>query len=113
MNLLYKFNQFRLRRRYNKAPILYIVGLWADYGIMPCKYAGFIKNNKPYIIYWTDYNGTHEEYSIRPYTEATTGWIFGYSFSRDQADALVQALKLNHHYWTKGKNYNTENGKEN
>lgn len=89
--MFFKLKQKILEKKYKKAQPLYIIGLWAKYGIMEYKYANsFNEQGVPMVIIYDDHNGTFEEYKIIPYYKATTGFIYDYAFSRERAEEKLK-----------------------
>ena len=94
--MIFQLKQKILKYKYKKAKNIYIVGCWAQWGILPAKYSGKIdKNGNPLTIQFNDHNGFEEEYYVAPWYQETTGTVIGYFFNREQANALVERIKNN------------------
>lgn len=92
-NLLYKLNQFYLKKRYQKARKIYVICLWARYGVLECRWSGkFDKTGSPLTIHWDDHNGERETYTIVPFYRESTGSTRYYSFSKESAKYLAEKL---------------------
>ena len=91
--MLKKIKQKILEYKYKKAKNIYIVGLWARWGVLPAKYSGKIdRNGDPLTIYYTDCNGTYDLYYITPWYNETTGITIAYFFNEKQAISLANQL---------------------
>lgn len=85
-----KIKQKILEYKYKKARTIYIVCFWADWAILPAKFANkFDKDGNPLTIQWTDHNGCYEEYYIAPWYHESTGakQVF---FSQDFARYYIE-----------------------
>ena len=92
--MLNKLKQLLLKRKYNKAIDIYIIGSWAKIGILTEKYYGKLNINKePLIIHWNDHNGEYESYDIIPWYHATTGKVYCYTFNKHHAELILKILK--------------------
>jgi len=91
MKILWKIKQKFLEYKYKKAKEIYIICLWAKWGILPAKFYKIDKNGEPLTIQWTDHNGIYEEYYIAPWYHESTGAKF-YSFNKQKAEFLVTAM---------------------
>jgi len=90
-----------LEKKYQKAKKVYIVCLWARYGVLEARFSGkFDKDNNLLTIQYSDHNGEYESYFIAPWYYETTGATIAYSFN--EQDAQILANKLNQLY---GYNY--------
>lgn len=93
--MIKKIQQFILKYKYyhsNKK--IYVVGLWADWTIIPCVYAGYKdKSNDPLIIMYSDHNGLYESYYITQWYKCTSGSTLAYFFNKQEALILVDFLK--------------------
>ena len=87
-----KLNQKILKYKYKKAREIYIVGLWARWGVLPAKYYKIDKEGNPLTIYYCDQNGEYEFYYIHPWNRETTGVTIAYFFNREQAESLAGIL---------------------
>ena len=87
-----KLNQKILKYKYKKAKEIYIVGLWARWGVLPAKYYKIDKEGNPLTIYYTDCNGEWELYYIHEWYKETTGVTVAYFFNREQAESLARIL---------------------
>lgn len=82
-----------LEYRYKKAKKLYIVCLWARYGVLEARFSGkFDKNNHPLTIQYSDHNGMYESYYIAPWYYETTGRTIAYSFNEQNAQTIADEL---------------------
>ena len=75
---------------------VYLVGLWARYGVREYAFAGEYVDSKlwgkePLVWLEDDHNGTYCEYICMPITETTTGESIVYSFDKDIAESVAQA----------------------
>lgn len=85
-------NRF-LRYKYNKAKEIYIVALWARFGVLKAKFSGkFDKNNEPLTIQYSDHNGEYESYHVAPWYLETTGITVAYFFTEERAKILTDTL---------------------
>ena len=97
--MLKKIKQKILKYKYNKAKNIYIVALWAKWGVLPTKWTGkFSKDNNPLTIYYTDCNGMEDLYYITPWYNETTGVTIAYFFNEKQAVLLANKLNKECNY---------------
>lgn len=86
-----KVKQLLLRRKYNKAIDIYIIGCWAKKGILTEKYYRKLNSDgHPLIIHWNDHNGEYESYDIIPWYRATSGTVYCYTFNKDHAKTILK-----------------------
>ena len=91
--MLKAIQQKFLKHKYKKAKEIYIVVLWAKWGVVPVKYTKKIdKNGDPLIIYYTDCNGVQDLYYITQWYNETTGITIAYFFNEKEAKSLAQKL---------------------
>ena len=91
--LLNDIKQKIFKYKYKKAKNLYVVVLWAKWGVLPVKYFGKIdQNGDPLTIHYTDCNGTHDLYYIAPWYTESTGFTIVYFFNEKQAFFLEDKL---------------------
>ena len=82
----------------NKCQSIYIVVLYAKWGVREYKWTGKWKYSKlfnsyePIVYDYDDHNGTFEEYVKRPIHFVTTGWIIDWTFSKYAADRFAKLL---------------------
>lgn len=78
----------------SKLPKVYLVACWARYGVRTFPFAGkFVtKDGKliPLVYDYDDHNGTCDYYWLRPITHTTTGFIKGWSFQINLAEAAAE-----------------------
>jgi hypothetical protein len=90
-DILYKLNQFYLEKKYQKARKIYIVCLWARYGVLEARWSGkFNEDGHPLTIHWDDHNGERETYTIVPFYRESTGSTIYYSFTKESAKKLAE-----------------------
>ena len=76
-------------------PKVYIVAVWAHYGVREYAFTGkFDKNGEPLVYNYDDHNGTHAEWVLTPISYVTTGWIQFWTFSKEVADKCAHALRV-------------------
>lgn len=93
---MFNIKQIILKYKYKKAKNIYIIGCWADWGILPAKYSGQINaEGEPLTIQFTDHNGFKDEYYIAPWYRETSGTVIGYCFNKKQAENIVERIKNN------------------
>ena len=68
--------------------------LFRSWGVLSAKFSGKIdKDGNPLTIHYTDHNGCYERYYIGPWYTETTGFVIGYTFNKNQADAIARRLE--------------------
>lgn len=97
--MLWKIKQKILKYKYYKAKNIYIVALWARWGVLPAKWTKkFDKEGNPLTIYYTDCNGMQDLYYIIPWYKETTGTTIAYFFNEKQAISLANKLNKECNY---------------
>lgn len=86
-------NGKKAARRLEKLPILYVVGMWARYGVRP--YRNSCRTDRygmPLVWEYYDGNGTCDEWHLVPVTDTTTGWVMAWSTNEGYAQRLADAM---------------------
>lgn len=74
-------------------PKIYMIALWAGYGIREFSFAGkCTENATPFVWDYDDQNGTCDCYFLRKLTDTTTGWIYAWTTSKSRAEEIAAAL---------------------
>ena len=73
-------------------PKIYLIGCWARYGVMEFPFVKLNKDNVPLVYNYNDHDGTAGQYELVPITHTTTGWIFDWSFHKEQAQKVADML---------------------
>lgn len=80
------------RKRINKLPKIYLIACWARWGVMEFPFYKFTKDNIPLVYHYNDYNGTADLWELIPIQDATTGWIWDWTFNGMAAKKVAELL---------------------
>lgn len=98
MKTVLKDNE-KTREFLNKLPKIYLVALWAHYGVRDFPFSGkYIKQNGidvPLVYVFDDHNGTCDHYFLRPIIYTTTAHIFLWTQFKGSAEKVADALNEN------------------
>lgn len=89
-------NSEKTRKFLNKLPKIYLVALWAHFGVRDFPFSGkYIKQNGidvPLVYDYDDHNGTCDHYFLRPIIHTTTGYIFLWTQFKGSAEKTANIL---------------------
>lgn len=73
---------------------IYLIGCWAHYGVREYPFTGkYSKNGTMPLVYdYDDHNGTCDSWFLRELVNTTTGAYVGFSFSKERAEIIADAL---------------------
>lgn len=79
---------------------MYLVALWANYGVREYAFSGKYKINEkgvaiPLVYDYDDHNGTCDSWFLRPITCTTTGFIIFWTPYKGIAEKVAEALRNN------------------
>lgn len=75
---------------------IYLIGRWAHYGVREYPFSGKYsdKNEDHPLVYdYDDHNGTCDNYFLKDLYETTTGYIWGWTFSKKDAERIANNLE--------------------
>lgn len=76
-----------------KLPVIYLIACWASYGVQEYHFSGkCTKEGIPLVWQYDDFNGTIDDYFLRPLTQVTTGWIYAWTVSKTRAELIAEAM---------------------
>lgn len=80
----------------NSLKPVYLIGCWAHYGVMQFPFSGKYADNdktEPYVYYYDDHNGTCDNYYLTELHDTTTGYVWGWTFSKEDAIRIAEQLE--------------------
>ena len=96
--VIYGYNKGK--KKLAKLPRLYIVGLWAHYGVMDRPLSNKTdERGIPLVWDYVDCNGYQDKWILVPVDYITTGWICAWTVSKDRAESLAEAMNARDNSW--------------
>lgn len=88
-------NNSKNREFLDSLPKIYLVGIWAQYGVMEYPFTGKYEQNDngisiPIVYDYDDHNGTCDNYYLRRIDHTTTGQIVLWTQSKSVASKVVE-----------------------
>lgn len=83
-------NNKRAKTKLEKLPKVYLIACWAKWGVMEFPFVKFNKDKIPLVYDYDDHNGTADQWELRRIDLTTTGWIYGWTFSKEEADIIAE-----------------------
>lgn len=77
----------------NSLKNVYLVACWAKYGVMEFPFSGKYKDKEhlqPLVWQYDDFNGTSDNWYLRPIEDTTTGSIYLWTFSKEDAYRIAK-----------------------
>ena len=72
---------------------VYLVACWASYDVMEFPFSGKYKDKEhlqPLVWQYDDFNGTADTWYLRPIEDTTTGSIYLWAFSKEDAYRIAE-----------------------
>lgn len=90
-------NNAKTKKYLDSLKKVYLIGCWARFGVWEFPFTGkFVHDDVlgyvPLVYDYDDRNGTVDNYYLRKLTDVTTGSIIEYSFSKEHAQYIADAL---------------------
>lgn len=86
-------NSKETRDYLNSLRKVYLVACWAGYGVMEFPFSGKYKDKEhlqPLVWQYDDLNGTSDNWYLRPIEDTTTGSIYLWTFSKEDAYRIAK-----------------------
>lgn len=88
-------NNSKTEKYLAKLPKIYLVGCWARYGVMEFPFSGkYIINENgisiPLVYDYDDFNGTSDNWYLRPINLTTTGFIIVWTQCESVAERIAE-----------------------
>ena len=85
----------KAEKKIQNLPKLYIVGMWAKYGVIWRYFSGkTAKDGRPLVWDYRDCNGTCDKWILVPVDMVTTGWVYAWTTSEAMAEFLANGMNL-------------------
>lgn len=76
---------------------VYLVACWAGYGVMEFPFSGKYKDKEhlqPLVWQYDDFNGEMDNWYLRPIEDTTTGSIYLWTFSKEDAWRIAKQKNI-------------------
>lgn len=76
---------------------VYLVACWAGYGVMEFPFSGKYKDKEhlqPLVWQYDDFNGEVDNWYLRPIEDTTTGSIYLWTFSKEDAWRIAKQKNI-------------------
>lgn len=84
----------RTKKYLDKLKDVWVVCYWARPAMFSVKWSGkYDKEGRPLVWQYNDMNGTCDAYFLKPVTSTTSGFIYGFYFDREEAEAKLTELE--------------------
>ena len=85
-------NNKRAQKKLDKLAKIYLIGCWARWGVMEFPFVKFDENKNPLVYHYNDHNGTADRWELVPLECTTTGIIYDWTFSKENAKRIAKLL---------------------
>lgn len=90
-------NTAKTKEYLDSLPKIYMVGLWAKYGVRDYPFTGkYVFNSDgisvPLVYHYDDFNGACDNYWLRRLDQTTSGWIVMWTQDKKLADEIAKLL---------------------
>lgn len=80
----------------DKLKRIYLIGCWAHYGVREHYFSGKYADKdktKPLVYDYDDHNGTCDNWYLREIDDTTTGYVWGWTFNKKDAERIANNLE--------------------
>lgn len=80
----------------DKLKKVYLIGCWAHYGVREHYFSGKYADRdktRPLVYDYDDHNGTCDNWYLKEIDSTTTGYVWGWTFNKDDAERIANSLE--------------------